>query len=75
MPSQPSFHQTRSLPNKEILVHNDVACASRLIILVRKDLLTTLAASHSVLLLLAEFGGRELLLLLGSLDLVALSRC
>lgn len=40
------------------------------VILVGEDLLTTLAASHTVLLLLAELGGCELLGLLGSLDLV-----
>ena len=42
------------------------------VILVREDLLTTLAAGHAVLLLLAELGGCELLLLLNGLDLVTL---
>lgn len=41
------------------------------VILIREDLLTTLAAGHAVLLLLAELGGRKLGLLLGSRDLVS----
>merc|ERR1712183_1076074 len=42
-----------------------------LVLLVGEDLLTTLAADHTVLLLLTELGRRKLDLLLGGLDLVA----
>jgi len=38
--------------------------AIRLVVLVREDLLATLAAGHAVLLLLAHLAGGELLLLL-----------
>ena len=41
------------------------------LILISEDLLTTLAAGHAVLLLLAELGRRKLGLLLGSGDLVS----
>lgn len=41
------------------------------VVLIREDLLTTLAAGHTLLLLLAELGGRKLGLLLGGDDLVA----
>lgn len=43
--------------------------ANRLIVLIREDLLTTLAPGHTFLLLLSELAGSELLLL-GNLDLV-----
>ena len=42
----------------------------RLVILVAEDLLTTLAAGHTLLLLLAELSRRKLGLLLGALNLV-----
>src|SRR5690606_33792806 len=42
-----------------------------LVVLVREDLLTTLAAGHALLLLLAELRRGELLLLLAALNLVA----
>ena len=45
--------------------------AIRLIVLVGEDLLTTLAAGHAVLLLLAHLGGGELGLLLLAGDLVS----
>ena len=44
--------------------------AQNLVVLVREDLLASLAASHSILLLLTQLRGGELLCLLGVLDLV-----
>ena len=51
-----------------------VKSAKCLVLLVGEDFLTTLAAGHTILLLLASFGRRELLSLLRTLDFVALSR-
>ena len=55
----------------KVIVVEKTVC-SRLVFLIGEDLLTTLAASHAILLLLASFGRRELLGLLRALDLVAL---
>ena len=47
------------------------AGGSRSFVLISEDLLTTLASSHAVLLLLSSLGSGELLLLLCSFDFVA----
>ena len=51
-----------------------VKSAKYLVLLIGEDLLTTLAAGHTILLLLSSFGGGKLLGFLGAFDFVALHK-